>query len=216
MLKLGEMQKLRIARKKDFGVFLEDEEGNSVLLPEKQVPDHAEIGTELEVFLYKDSRDRLIATTKRPLMTVGETARVHVQDVTEIGAFVNIGLEKDVLVPHREMRYELKKGEDIDVYLYVDHSGRLAATMYTKKHENAPYIDSSRAKTYRYEEDSEKVQKLLDEKFGGSVPYTDKLVEPERVFQDFGMSKASFKRALGKLLKDGKIQITKTAIFRKY
>ncbi len=213
-MELGKIQKLKIARKKDFGVYLTDEAGEeSVLLPEKQVPNGSEIGDELEVFLYNDSSDRMIATTKKPIMQVGEIARVEVMDVTKIGAFVNIGLEKDVLIPHREMRYELKKGEQIEVYLYVDKSGRLAATMYTKKHEEAEHINSAEIKTYHYEQNADDVLRILNEKFEGHVPYTDKTVEAEQILTDFGMSKAAFKRAVGKLLKEGKIKITKTSIF---
>ena len=113
MLKLGEMQELRIAREKDFGVYLEDREGEAVLLPEKQVPNGKGVGDLVTVFVYKDSKDRFIATTRKPLLQVGEVARVTVSDVNRIGAFIDIGLEKDVLIPHREMRYELKKGDSV-------------------------------------------------------------------------------------------------------
>ncbi|HCS66835.1 MAG TPA: RNA-binding protein, partial [Oribacterium sp.] len=107
MIELGKMQTLKIAREKDFGVYLEDADGASVLLPKKQVPAGKTIGDTLTVFVYKDSSDRLIATTRKPLMEVGEIAKVIVKDVTKIGAFVDIGLERDVLLPYREMRYEL-------------------------------------------------------------------------------------------------------------
>lgn len=213
MLKLGEMQELRIAREKDFGVYLEDREGEAVLLPEKQVPNGKGIGDLVTVFVYKDSKDRFIATTRKPLLQVGEVARVTVSDVNRIGAFIDIGLEKDVLIPHREMRYELKKGDSVEVYLYVDRSNRLAATTYTKKHEEARHIDANAVKTYRYEKGAEELLRLLTEKFEGHVPYTDKTVTAEQVLADFGMSKAAFKRAVGKLLKEGRIKITKSAIF---
>ncbi|MDD6282116.1 MAG: S1-like domain-containing RNA-binding protein [Oribacterium sp.] len=213
MIQLGKTQKLRIAREKDFGVYLEDAEGNSVLLPKKQVPKGKQIGDEISVFVYKDSRDRMISTTRKPIMEVGDIARVIVTDVNDIGAFVSIGLEKDVLIPHHEMRYEPKKGESVEVYLYEDKSHRLAATMYTKKHENAKHIEGSEIRTYHYEQDADRVLGILREKFDGHVPYTDKTVEPEQILQDFGISKAAFKRSIGKLLKDGKIKITKASIF---
>lgn len=216
MIELGKIQTLKIAREKDFGVFLEDSEGASVLLPKKQVPNGKTIGDEIEVFVYKDSSDRLIATSKKPLMSVGEIAKVMVKDVTNIGAFVDIGLERDVLLPYHEMRYEIKKGDSIDVYLYVDHSQRLAATMYTKKHEDASVIKNDKIKTYFYEQNADEVLTILKEKFDGHVPYTDKTVQPDEIQRDFGMSKAAFKRAVGKLLKEGKIKITKTSIFCLY
>ena len=203
MLKLGKTQKLRIGREKDFGVYLEDSEGESVLLPIRQLPAGKKVGDELLVFVYRDSRDRLIATTETPLMEVGEVARVRVSDITPIGAFVSIGLEKEVLIPHREMRYELKKGQEVEVYLYVDHSGRLAASTYTKKREDARHIE-------------EEVLHILESKFSGQLPYTDKEADPERIARDFGLSKAAFKRAIGKLLKEERVKITKTAIFCRY
>ena len=216
MIELGKIQTLKIAREKDFGVYLEDLDGGSVLLPRKQVPNGKNIGDEIEVFVYKDSRDRLIATTKKPLISVGEIAKVTVKDVTNIGAFVDIGLERDVLLPYHEMRYDIKKGDSIDVYLYVDHSQRLAATMYTRKHEDATVIKNDKIKTYFYEQNADDVLTILKEKFDGHVPYTDKTVQPDEIQRDFGMSKAAFKRAVGKLLKEGKIKITKTSIFCLY
>lgn len=213
MLRLGEFQELTIMREKDFGVYLEDSEGEAVLLPKKQVPNGKTVGDTVNVFIYKDSKDRLIATTRRPLMQVGEVAKLTVTDVSQIGAFVNIGLEKDVLIPHREMRYELKKGDMVEVYLYVDRSNRLAATTYTKKHENARRIDDTERRGYEYEKGAEEVLKILTEKLDGHVPYTDKTVQAEQILADFGMSKAAFKRAIGKLLKEGRIKITKTSIF---
>ena len=84
MLNLGKTQTLTIAREKDFGVYLEDGEGQSVLLPARQVPKGKTVGDTVEVFLYKDSRDRMIATTRKPLMEVGEIANVHYTDKSDV------------------------------------------------------------------------------------------------------------------------------------
>lgn len=203
-------------REKDFGSYLEDSEGNAVLLPKKQIPAGKTVGDRVRVFIYKDTQDRLIATTKKPLMQVGEIARVEVKEVSRIGAFVSIGLDRDVLLPFREQRYELKKGDFVEVYLYVDRSERLAATMYTKKHEDAKVVEAGEIRTYQYEKGAEEVLKRLQEQFEGHVPYTDKTASPEEIMRDFGMSKAAFKRAIGKLLKEGKIKVTKTAVFCLY
>lgn len=132
-VEIRKIQTLKILREKDFGVFVGEEGGDSVLLPIRQVPKGKTIGDEVSVFLYKDSKDRLIATTKKPYLEVGEIGRLRVSDVNTIGAFVDIGLEKDILVPHREMRYALKKDMEVEIYLYVDKTERLAGTMYTKK-----------------------------------------------------------------------------------
>lgn len=214
MLNLGKTQTLKIAKVKDFGVYLSDGGEELVLLPKKQVPAGAGVGDEVTVFLYRDSQDRPIATTKKPLLEVGEIAPVVVKDVSRIGAFVDIGLEKDVLVPYKEMRYELKAGDRVEVYLYIDRSERLAATTYTKKHEaTAVRRESGEIRSYNYERDAQKVYKVLQETFKGHLPYTDKTVTPAQIEADFGLSKAAFKRSVGKLLKENRIKITRTGIF---
>ena len=192
----------------------EGEEG--VLLPIRQVPKGKKVGDEITVFVYKDSRDRLIATTRKPYMEVGEIAKLRVNDVNAIGAFMDIGLEKDILLPHREMRYALKKDMEVEVYLYIDKTERLAASMYTKKKEDARHISQEEVNTSRYEKCAEQIEHILEENFAGHIPYTDKTVDPEQVKRDFGVSKAAFKKAIGKLLKEKKIKITKTAIFKLY
>ena len=216
MLKLGKIQTLKILREKDFGVFVGEEGGDSVLLPIRQVSKGKTIGDEVSVFLYKDSKDRLIATTKKPYLEVGEIGRLRVSDVNTIGAFVDIGLEKDILVPHREMRYALKKDMEVEIYLYVDKTERLAGTMYTKKKEDAKHLTQEEMNASRYEKLGDQIERLIEEKFEGHIPYTDKTVDPEQVKKDFGVSKAAFKKAIGKLLKEKKIKITRTAIFKIY
>ena len=113
MLKLGKSQKCKILREKDFGVFVGNEGEEGILLPIRQVPKGKKVGDELTVFVYKDSKDRLIATTRKPYIEVGEVAKLRVSDVNAIGAFMDIGLEKDILLPHREMRYALKKDMEV-------------------------------------------------------------------------------------------------------
>ena len=216
MLKLGKSQNCKILREKDFGVFVGNEGEEGILLPIRQVPKGKGVGDEISVFVYKDSKDRLIATTRKPYIEVGEVAKLRVSDVNNIGAFMDIGLEKDILLPHREMRYALKKDMEVEVYLYIDKTERLAATMYTKKREDAKHISQEEVNTSRYEKCGEQIEHILEEKFEGHIPYTDKTVDPEQVKKDFGVSKAAFKRAIGKLLKENKIKITKTAIFKIY
>lgn len=128
MIELGKRQKLAIVKEVDFGVYLGDEK-EKVLLPGKQVPEGAKKGDELEVFIYRDSSDRLIATTNMPKLTLGEVALLKVSDVTKIGAFLDWGLEKELLLPFREQTYRVKPGEDCLAALYIDKSGRLCATM---------------------------------------------------------------------------------------
>lgn len=142
MLKLGEYQNLEVVKKVDFGVYLSDEErSGEVLLPIRQVPKDTEIGDTIPIFLYKDSEDRLISTVRHPKLTLGEVARLRVVGISKIGAFLDWGLEKDLLLPFREMSYKVKADEEILVALYIDKSERLCATMkvYTYLSTTSPY-----------------------------------------------------------------------------
>ncbi|SEI74887.1 hypothetical protein SAMN02910453_1318 [Lachnospiraceae bacterium A10] len=143
-MKLGEIQKLKVCKTVDFGVYLTDEEGGDqrVLLPKKVVPEGTKIGDEVEVFLYKDSDDRLIATTAKPKVTLDQYALLSVKEVTKIGAFLDNGLEKDLFLPYKEMTGRVEAGDEILVRLYIDKSDRLAASMkkiYPLLKKNSPY-----------------------------------------------------------------------------
>ena len=271
MLELGKKQRLQVVKKVDFGVYLAEEDGDKkedrVLLPAKQVPEGAGPGTELEVFLYKDSSDRLIATTREPRLTLGETALLTVAEVGRIGAFLDWGLEKDLLLPYREQTGPVKKGDQVLAALYIDKSQRLCATMkvyhYLKQH--SPYVIGDQVKGRVYEisrnfgvfvavddqysaliprreaqgryqvgqelslrvtevkedgkltvsarqkaylqigQDAEPVLEAI-EKAGGRLDFDDK-ASPEKIDEELGLSKAAFKRAVGHLLKEGKIQL---------
>lgn len=128
MLELGKFNTLKIARKVDFGVFLSSG-SDEVLLPKKYLEPDMEIGTEVEVFIYKDSEDRTIATTQKPFAQVGEFAFLKVKEVNSFGAFMDWGLEKDLLVPFREQDKKLEAGKSYVVYVYVDKlTKRIAAS----------------------------------------------------------------------------------------
>lgn len=133
MFELGKKQPLLIVKELDFGVYLGEEINaaieDRVLLPKKQVPQGSRIGDSIEVFLYKDSKDRIIATTNTPLLSVGGIGKLRVSQVTKIGAFLDWGLEKDVLLPYKEQTAKVQEGDEVLVALYVDKSSRLAATM---------------------------------------------------------------------------------------
>ena len=132
-MKLGCMQTLRVIKKVDFGVYLADKDQakaeERVLLPKKQVPDQTIVGDEIEVFLYRDSKDRMIATTTHPFITLNEIAVLTVKEVGRIGAFLDWGLEKDLLLPYKEQTRKVHEGDEILVRLYIDKSNRLCATM---------------------------------------------------------------------------------------
>lgn len=156
MMEIGKIQKLKVIKEKDFGIYLSDgdkADAQGVLLPKKQVPEETKIGDELEVFLYKDSEDRLIATTSRPKVTLGETAVLEVKEVSGIGAFLDMGLEKDLLLPFKEQTHQVRKGEKCLVALYVDKSKRLAATMkaYQYLRSDSPYHTGDEADGFVFE-----------------------------------------------------------------
>lgn len=133
MFELGKKQPLLIVKELDFGVYLGEMLNaaieDRVLLPKKQVPQGSGLGDSVEVFLYKDSKDRIIATTNTPLLSVGEVGKLRVSQVTKIGAFLDWGLEKDVLLPYKEQTAKVQEGDEVLVVIYVDKSSRLAATM---------------------------------------------------------------------------------------
>ena len=131
MIRLGEKQVLKVVKKVEFGVYLADvsDTEERVLLPAKQVPEGTVVGSEVAVFVYKDSKDRIIATTKEPLLKMGEVTRLRVAELSKFGAFLDWGLEKDLFLPFKQQTYRVKQGDTPLVSLYIDKSSRLCATM---------------------------------------------------------------------------------------
>ena len=220
---LGKKRRLMIVKEVEFGVYL--------------VPKDVEVGDPVEVFLYKDSSDRLIATTQEPKITLDELAVLKVADTGRIGAFLDWGLEKDLLLPFKEQTAKVKKGDEVLVALYVDKSGRLCATMkvYEKLRTDSPYKKDDHVEGIIYEtsdnfgvfvavdncysalkaflqmdEDAALIMKRMEE-YGGKLPFNDK-ADPELIKQEFGLSKNAFKRAVGRLLKEGRIKISEKNI----
>ena len=159
-MELGKMNRLTLVKRVDFGAYLAEgtEDQERVLLPAKQVPQGIGQGDLLDVFLYKDSSDRLIATTARPLAMVGQFAPMKVKELTKIGAFLDWGLEKDLLLPYRQMLGRVEAGDQILARVYVDKSQRLAASMkeiYPMLRSDSPYQagDEVRARVYEFSRD---------------------------------------------------------------
>ena len=128
MIELGKKQCLNVVKKVDFGVYLGTKE-ERILLPRKMVPEDIEISDALEVFVYRDSSDRLIATTKEPFIQLGQLAKLKVSQIGKIGAFLDWGLEKDLFLPFKEQTEKVLQEKSYPVALYVDKSKRLCATM---------------------------------------------------------------------------------------
>lgn len=279
MIELGKRQDLTVVKKVDFGVYLAENEaaaatGEKVLLPMKQVPEGTALKDTINVFIYKDSQDRLIATCKKSLLELGEIALLRVVSVSRIGAFLDWGLEKDLFLPFKEQTARVREGEECLVTLYIDKSDRLCATMrlYHSLRTDSPYKegDTVRGRVYELSDnfgvflavdhlysalipkkeaqgkytpgdevtvrvvkvredgkltvsphqkaylqmdvDSANIMQVLEE-FAGVLPFDDK-VSPEVIKREFGISKAAFKRAVGRLLKEEKITIRDGRIYR--
>ena len=132
MIYLGEIQKLQVGKLTDNGAYLFDsniQTSNRVLLPKNQLPEGLKLHDMIEVFIYRDSEDRLIATTTHPLLTLGKVARLKVKELSNIGAFLDWGLAKDLLLPFKEQTEKVLQEKSYPVALYVDKSKRLCATM---------------------------------------------------------------------------------------
>ena len=282
MIKLGEKQELVLVKQMDFGVYLSDPcdmekengEQQRVLLPIKQVPQGSKQGDRIQVFVYRDSKDRLIASTNMPKLTLHKIAMLTVKQVSKIGAFLDWGLEKDLLLPFAEQTRRVREGEECLVALYIDKSDRLCATMnvypylrtdsdYQKEErvsgivyqisenfgafvavdgmfsglipkkelygtvnigdtvearvtgvkEDGKLDLSIREKAYlQLSVDGEKIMALIDS-YDGVLPFNDR-VSPEIIRRETQMSKNEFKRAVGHLLKQGRIEIGEKVIRR--
>lgn len=130
MVKIGDYNRLEVLRSTGVGMYLGGEEVEDLLLPLKYIPDTLKVGDEIEVFIYRDSEDRKIATTLRPKITVNSFACLEVVDVHAMGVFFDMGLEKDLLVPSKEQNKEVRVGDKRIVYMYLDeHSERLIGSM---------------------------------------------------------------------------------------
>lgn len=280
-MRLGYMQTLVAVKKTDFGLFLTDIDkkddknralGDEVLLPKNQVTEDMRVGSEIEVFLYKDSEDRMIATRLVPYIKIGEIKKLRVKEVNKIGAFLDWGLPKDLLLPFKEQIYDIKSGDEILVTVYIDLSDRLCATMdlysrlsllppyqrddmvkgtvYQVHEQFGAYVavdnkysalvpkkelhrelkpgDEIEARVLEVKEDGKLDLSLRQKAYvqmdadsalildklkqaGGSLPYQDKS-SAEEIKEEFNLSKAAFKRAIGRLYKERVIVIEKDGI----
>lgn len=272
MIELGKIQELKVVKEASIGVYLGTEEGaderNRILLPKKQVPPDTGIGDVIRVFVYRDSDDRLIATIHEPYLTLHQVASLRVRQMTKIGAFLDWGLEKDLLLPFHEQTKKLHEGEEVLAALYIDKSRRLAATMkiYPYLDTASPYKADDTVEGFIYQHaenfgyfvavdgkysglipkreaqagyhvgqtlsfrvarvledgkldlsthqkaylqmtvDADNVLKKIYEEYDGLLPFDDK-ASPEKIREIFGLSKAAFKRAVGRLYKERRIAL---------
>ncbi len=175
MIEIGEKQKLKVVEKADIGLFLADLEDSSekLLLPKRQVPDDAVVGDILDVFVYKDSEDRPIATMEKPKLMMNEFGVLEVIEVTEIGAFLDWGLPKDLFLPFKEQTEEVEEGKKYLVGVYLDKSERLCATMKVSSflQVDSPYKENDKVTGTIYSMNEEiGAFVAVDNKFEGLIP----------------------------------------------
>ena len=120
MAEIGKINQLKIVKELDFGIYLNGGEHGEILMPKRYVPDNSKIDDLIDAFVYKDSEDRLIATTEKPLAMVGEFAFLKVVSISTVGAFLDWGLPKDLMVPYREQRHRMEIGKSYIVRVYLD------------------------------------------------------------------------------------------------
>ena len=272
MVAIGDYNDLEIIKQVDFGVYLDSDDGE-ILLPAKYLPAQYQLGDRIRVFVYRDSEDRIIATTLEPKARVGDFAALPVKDATNYGAFLDWGLEKDLFVPFSNQRDKMQPGRTYLVYLYLDeNSDRIVATAkyekylrqdtpqlsegqevdllvagfsdlgikviinnqylgmlyknevfrplsvgdktrgYIRKIREDHKIDVSLQKA-GYEEVSDAADLVLDKlkAAGGKLALSDKS-SPEEIYAALGMSKKTFKKAIGSLYREGKITLSEASI----
>ena len=205
MIQLGKRQELKIVKRVEFGVYLADTDNaeERVLLPGKEVPEGTQIGDVISVFIYRDSKDRLISTTREPLISVGQTALLRVTDVGKYGAFLDWNLEKDLLLPFKEQTTQLKPGDKCLVALYIDKSNRLCTTMkvYRYLRTDSPYQKNDMVEGVVYE---------INEKFGVFVAVDDcysGLIPAREPAQGIRVSDR-LKMRVADVLEDGKLRLS--------
>jgi len=268
MIDIGKFHNLKIANFTSFGAYLDAGTGvrrDNILLPIKQIPEGAKEGDELEVFIYRDSEERLIATTRKPLATLGDLAYLKVNAKTKIGAFLDWGLERGLFLPFREQKYPIEVGKSYLVKVYLDKSQRLSATteIYEYLTADTPYQKNNKVIGTVYSVNPEiGAFVAVDNKYMGLIPINEYFTElregdqvearvirvredgkldlsprelshlqmesdtvkilqaikdhdgflalndkssPLEIQSRLNMSKAAFKRAVGKLLKENKV-----------
>lgn len=270
---IGKNNKLKVVKELDFGMYLDGAELGEILIPRRYIPEDCKVGDTIDVFLYFDSEDRIIATTEKPFVMVGEFELLRVTETNQVGAFMNWGLLKELLVPFKEQKVKMEKGRSYIVYVFYDRdSNRIAGSARLERfldkippdyevgqevelliwqqtdlgfkviindfHKGILYANEifqtlnigERTKgfikkvrddgkidvclsPFGYAKVEDNLQNILDylEKNGGYGCVSDK-TPPDVIYNLFGISKKTFKSAIGTLYKQGKIAIEKDGI----
>ena len=191
MIKLGDYNTLRVTKRVDFGLYLDGGEEGEILLPSRYVPSQIELGDSLEVFVYLDQDEKLIATTLHPLAKVGDFAWLECVWTNEYGAFLNWGLMKDLFCPFREQKQRMRKGQRYYVYVMEDErTHRLMATAKVERYQ--------KKSAYELSQDFADVLLSYLHEHGGHCHLGDKSPS-EEIAALFGVSKKVYKKSVGEL-----------------
>ncbi|PWK27086.1 hypothetical protein LV89_01900 [Arcicella aurantiaca] len=274
-LRLGQFNKLEVIKELDFGLYLDGYDGEEILIPRVYVPEGTQIGQFLDVFVYRDSEDRLIATTLKPYAVVGEFAYLKVKDVSKLGVFLDWGLMKDLFVPFGEQHSKMASGRSYLVYIYIDEqTERIVASAKLDKFLETDVTNLNEGQEVDllpYEYTDLGIKALIDKRYmgiiyksevfksvplgeftkgfikkirtdgkidlsvvkqgfdridnlksqiyslliasNGFLPYTDK-TDAEVIYKDLQMSKKDFKKAIGGLYRDGKVNLQMDGIYK--
>lgn len=207
MINIGDYSNLKIARKTGFGYYLDagtGRMGDDILLPLGNTDGREfDNGEEVNAFIYRDSADRVVATLKHPAAKAGDIAYLSVVSKTKIGSFINIGLERDVFVPFKEENFKLEVGKSYLFYIYVDKTGRLAATTFIDNYlitdEQYKIGDEVSATAYGYQTNGS-VMMAVEDKYQGVIlrnEYFSPIVPGERI-----------NVRIKKIYEDGKLGLT--------
>jgi predicted RNA-binding protein (virulence factor B family) len=274
-LQLGQFNRLEVIKELDFGLYLDGYDGEEILIPRVYVPEGTQIGQFLDVFIYRDSEDRVIATTLIPHAVVGQFAYLQVKDVSKSGVFLDWGLLKDLLVPFGEQHSKMALGRSYLVYVYIDEqTERIVASAKLDKFletDASGLTEGQEVELLPYEYTDLGLKALINKRYmgiiyksevfkdvplgltipgfikkirhdgkidlsivkqgfdridnikseiyslliasGGFLPYTDK-TDAEVIYKNLQMSKKDFKKAIGGLYKDGKVNLQNDGIYK--
>lgn len=202
-LLLGRRNLLKVQRILDHGLYLDGGEIGDILLPKRYIPENTKIGDEIDVFLYLDQEERLIATTEHPLIQVGEFAYLECSWTNEYGAYLNWGLMKDLFCPFREQKVRMQRGQRYQVYCYID---------------DLTYRIVCSSKIEKFMKGRENVSLFADRLLNYINNQPDKFCRfhdkspAEEIYAEFGVSKKIFKQAVGELYKRQAIVIEETGL----
>lgn len=203
-VKLGDYNHLPVVKEVDFGVYLDGGDGEEILLPKRYVPHGCKPGDELEVFIYLDQDERLVATTEKPLAKVGDFAYLEVSWVNEYGAFLNWGLMKDLFCPFREQKRRMEIGESYIVHVHVDEdSYRIVASAKVEHYlsdDFPPYHPGDEVDLLIWQKTDLGFKVIIDNSFAGLV-YRDQVFKQIRTGE-------RMRGYIAAVRPDGKIDVT--------